>query len=219
MGFIMKVPPESIQASGIKTIPSALYFQPGEVWSRVNSFLQPLPGPFLVHWLGFWQSWGRCDPLRAWWLPSLQRGQLSAFYCMSFASLVSWEGHYSHLWGLMGCLWQWQDFSSVICVFSIWSKEAPLFPDCLMYIYCKEWRVRVWYMFTHFPSAAETVLVRAMISAFWAELPGDRFHLNSPLWGISAYPAHHLPGPWSCSHQWIPPTPAQSRVGLLSPVC
>ena len=48
-------------------------------------------------------------------------------------------------------------------------------------------------MFTHFPSAAETVLVRAMISAFWAKLPGDRaFSLIIPSSVTTAYPGASL---------------------------
>ena len=221
MGFIMKVPPESIQAPGIKTIPSALYFQPGKVWSRVNSFLQPLPCPFLSTLAGILTELGKTWP---------SHSVMIAFFAAWSANCLPFIVWVSPLWcpgrGIMATcegLWAASDsgrISAVWFVSLVFEVRKPLSFQITSCTYTAKNAERgSVYMFTHFPSAAETVLVRAMTYAYWAELPGDRFYFNTPLWGISAYPAHHLPGPWSCSHQWTPPTPAQPRVGLLSLVC
>ena len=185
-------------------------------------FFKPSLVLFWLHWLGCWQT-----ELRKTW-PS--HSVMTALFAAQSANCLPFIVWISPLWrpgrGITATcegLWAASDSDRISAVWFVslgFEVGKPLSFQIAPCTYTAKNAERgSVYMFTHFPSAAETAPIRAMISASWAELPRARFPLNTPLWGISAYRAHHLPGPRSCSRQWTPPNLAQPRVGPLSPVC
>ena len=84
--------------SRIKTIPCALHFQPGDVWSRVKPHSSALSLSFSENTAWYFDKsvCGRSDPIMAWLLPSLQLGQLTS--CPLLYEFHPFSGLGSALW-------------------------------------------------------------------------------------------------------------------------